>query len=122
MNVAALEYYRQAQLPGNRQRDAAVAKIHDGIAEFCSLRDALRDAEERIEQYTCSNFQLAHFYELVRSEALRKIYGDSYGICISCHHWRDGGCSNLSSDVTQQLVFSAATAGSSCGNYYPVSL
>ena len=66
--ISALRNYHDAQLLGQPQREKAIQKVRDGIACFASLEDALRDAEENIKRYTRSNFQNAHFYEVVRTE------------------------------------------------------
>ena len=73
INVTAIRLYDEAQMLGNRRRDEAMVKVRDGIASFASPEDALLDAEENIARFTKSDFMLAHFYEVVKSEALKQI-------------------------------------------------
>lgn len=68
MNIEAFSFYHEAQLLGQPRREEAIQKVHEGIACFASLDDALRDAKENIKRYTKSDFPSAHFYEVVMDE------------------------------------------------------
>jgi len=70
MNMDALRKYHEAQLLGQPRREEAIQKVREGIACFDSLDAALLDAEENIERNTKSDFMVAHFYEVVKSEVL----------------------------------------------------
>lgn len=117
-NLDALKKYHEAQILGNSQRDAAIQKVREGIACFASLIDAVRDADAAIARYTRSDFPLAHFYEVVRAEALNLLLGVEFRQCQTCYHWRVDGCANRSSNSAVQMVFDKAAHGGTCGKYY----
>jgi hypothetical protein len=118
-NHAATKMYWEAQRLGNPRREEAIQKVREGIACFDSVMDAIRDAEHWINCYTRSDFMAAHFYELVRSEALKLLLGAAFGRCHTCHHWRADKCGNRSLDAAKQTVFDEAGHDGTCGYYYP---
>jgi len=69
--IMALQHYSVAQLVGNTCRDAAIRAIHEGIKCFPTISDAVKDADENIARTTKRDFMAAHFYELVKSEAIK---------------------------------------------------
>jgi len=115
----ALFWYSDAKWLGQPKREQAIKVLHKGIACFDSLADAVQDAEENIKRYTCSNFAQAHFYELVRCEALKQVYGDSYSKCKTCGWFPDGKCKNKAShNEAIQIMFWNATPEFGCKCYY----
>lgn len=71
MNIEALRKYSEAQLLGQTRLEEAIQKVREGILCFGSLDEALADAEENIRRYSKSDFQKAHFYEVVKAEVLK---------------------------------------------------
>ena len=94
-------------------------KILEGISYFSNVDQVVKGAEKLIQEFTRSNFSKAHFYEKVRTLALKIVYGSNFGRCITCS-WYKNKCTNESNDPEIIKIFNRANmTGYGCKYYYP---